>query len=271
MGAALRRSRSLRVAGVAWLLLLALVVANDPGAAGVPGWFAWGCATLLLPALVLALLVGLPLLPFARTRRAGIVLGASLATGVALVWALVVGLGVWWFGGPYGLIPWLGPGSVADFARRHPALSVSTLPVDTMVRDAAGRAVQMDPRDLAHAEFAFEPCERPPPADRLGGLPPPPLPCRFRYRIAREGRAVNVYVYEEEFRRRDDRTPLAYDDWARAHGAEVGARSGGLRGTELELRGADQTWFVRVVHARYRQRLMIAEGGGPLRLPEPGP
>lgn len=268
IGAALRRSRTLRVAGVAWLLLFVLVAANDGGAAGVPGWFAWGLATLLLPAVVLAALVALPLLPFARTRRAGIVLGALLATFVALLWALVVGVGLWWFGGPYGLIPWLGPGSVADFARRHPALSVSTLPIDTMVRDAAGRAVQMHPLDLAHAEFAFEPCDAPPLADRLGGLPPPPLPCIFRYRIARDGHLLQVHVHEEELPRRAAGTDLPYSDWARARGAGVGLGGGGLRGTELELRGAERTWHVRVVHSRYRQRVLIAEGGGPLRLPD---
>lgn len=268
--AALRRSRALRVAGVAWLLLLVLVAATDDGAAGVPGWFVWGFATLLLPALVLALPATL-LLPFARTRRVGIVLGALLATGVALLWALVVGVGLWWFGGPYGLIPWLGAGSVADFARRHPALSVSTLPIDTMVRDAAGRGVQVNSRDLVHADFAFEACDVPPLADRLGGLPPPPLPCVFRYRITRDGHVLQVYVFEEELPRRDAATPLPYADWARARGAEVGERRDGAGRrsiADLTFETPERDWHLRTIYTRYRQRVMIADGGGPLRLPE---
>jgi hypothetical protein len=50
----------------------------------VPGWFAWGIVVLLLPAVALFAFAALPLLPFAPTRRAGIAIGAVLATLVRL-------------------------------------------------------------------------------------------------------------------------------------------------------------------------------------------
>jgi hypothetical protein len=70
--AALRRSRALRVAVLVWILLIVLLVLLDDAALQVPGWFAWGIVVLLLPAVALFALAALPLLPFARTRRAGI-------------------------------------------------------------------------------------------------------------------------------------------------------------------------------------------------------
>lgn len=268
--AALQRSGALRAATGTWAALALALAVLDDRAAQVPGWFAWGLGTLVLPALVLFTLVALPALPFVRLRRVGIAAGAVLATLVALGWALVVGLGVAWFGSPYGLIPWLGDDSIAGFARRHPELSVSTLPIDTMVRDAAGHAVELHPLDLPGATFAFEPCDAPPLPDRLGGLPTPPLPCVFRYRLERDGHLRQVFVFARETERPNDRTPLPYADWARARGAEFGGSRGGAgrrSAQHIELRAGERDWHVRVVTTRYSEAVLIAEGGGPLRLP----
>ena len=281
--AALRRSRTLRVAAVVWILLVALLVLLDETALQVPGWFAKGIVILLLPAVVLFVLVALPLLPFASTRRAGIAMGAALATLVAALWALVIGLGVWLGGSPYALIPPLDPDSVAGFARRHPALSVSTtLTVDTTVRDGAGRALVLRPSEVSNASFAFEACDPPPLADRLGGLPPPPaaLACAFRYRMARDGEERVVYVYERRRVNSQDWTTLPggaelpYDAWARTRGAKPDedhpwAARGGTVYTQAQAGG--RSWLVR--QTRYPKswhRLLIAEGGGPIDLPPPG-
>jgi len=278
--AALRRSRSLKVAAVAWLLLIVLLATLDTAAAQVPFWFAWGVATLLLPAVVLFAIAALPLLPFARLRRAGIAIGATLATGVALLWALVVATGTWLSGGPYELLPWLDADSAAGLARRHPDLTVSLLEAGTTVYDEAGRRVQLDLADVAAERFAFEDCTLPPLADRLGGLPPPPAPleCLFRYRIARDGHERLVYVYgRPRANRADDQTlpdgaELPYEAWARARGAEVDWRTTGAgrrHATTMSMRADGRTWQLRTLRTEFRHRLLIAEGGGPLNLPAP--
>jgi hypothetical protein len=276
--AALRRSRGLKVAAVAWLLLIVLLAVLDPAAGRVPGWFAWGVATLLLPAVVLFALVALPLLPFARLRRAGIAIGAALAALVALLWAGVAGTGAWLSGGPYELMPWLDADSAAGLARRHPHLTVSLLGADTTVHDAAGRRVELVPADVTAERFVFEGCDLPPLADRLGGLPPPPLPCRFRYRLSRDGHERLVHVWERERVNRADWTtlpdgaPLPYADWGRARGAEIHTSSGGAGQrsvSELTLRQDGRIWQVRTIRTQFRHRVLIAEGGGPLHLPAP--
>jgi hypothetical protein len=276
--AALRRSRSLKVAALAWLLLIVLLAALDDAAGRVPGWFAWGVATLLLPAVGLFALAALPLLAFAPLRRAGIALGATLAALVALLWALVAGVGAWLSGGPYELIFWLDADSAAGLARRHPDLTVSLLGADTTVRDAAGRRVELDLADVTAERFAFEDCGAPPTTERLGGLPPPALPCRFRYRLSRDGHERLVHVYERERVNRADWTtlpggaPLPYADWGRARGAEVqtGSGGGGQRSvSDLTLRQDGRIWQVRTIRTQFRHRVLIAEGGGPLHLPAP--
>lgn len=278
MLAALRRSRSLRVAAVAWLLLIALLATLDDAAGRVPGWFAWGVATLLLPAAVLFAIAALPLLPFARLRRFGIAVGAALAAAVALLWALVAATGAWLSGGPYELFFWLDADSAAGLARRHPELTVSLLGADTTVHDATGRRVELDLADVTAERFAFEDCTLPPLADRLGGLPPPPLPCRFRYRLSRDGHERVVHVYERERVNRADSTTLPggaelpYAEWGRARGAEIRtsfAGSGQRSVAELTLSQDGRVWQVRTIRTQFRHRVLIAEGGGLLHLPAP--